>query len=61
MPASSTTTSVMIASVAVTEMLPVAVDPYGISPSRFGEQDEEEERQDERRVAFAVVADVGER
>ena len=35
MPASSTTTKVMIASVAVTEMLPVAVDPYGISPSRL--------------------------
>ena len=25
----------MTASIAVTEMLPVAVEPYGMSPSRF--------------------------
>ncbi len=29
------TTNEMIAIVAVTEMLPVAVDPYGISPTRL--------------------------
>ena len=35
MPAISTTMNVMIASVAVTEMLPVAVEPYGMQAEQI--------------------------
>jgi hypothetical protein len=47
--------NVMIASVAVTEMLPVAVLPYGMRPSS---QDEEEQGEPERHVGIPVMADV---
>ena len=60
MPAISTTTNVMIASIAVTEMLPVAVDAVWNEAEQVGEQDEEEEREQEWHVCFAVVTDVRE-
>ena len=49
----------MSASVAVTEMFPVAVEPYGNQAEQIREENEEEERQAERDVAVAVRPTFG--
>jgi hypothetical protein len=58
MPAISTVRNVRMARVAVTEMLPVAVEPIGDEAEQVEREDEEEDGQQVRDEALAVMADV---
>ena len=55
MPATSMTMNVMIASVAVTAMLPVGVEPHGMSPNRLQNRMKKKSVRTERHVALAAV------